>query len=196
MWFPADVQGVYDAEERDVGVGAGGKTLRRSVSAWVQHNRILFIANKPPVGEEQTEVVVFSNNKEPTGYDSNNPDEWKSGNTASVTIDHSVNAPKDTPIVFTSLKKEVTRKPAGGAPPEKTPLFTFQYTIPLFGGDQLWEFTKTNRPGGVKNWSTPAKDPINLDPDDPDPDEAGGMDSNLIMLAVVLMVAAALAVNM
>ena len=47
---------------------------------------------------------MFSNNKEPTGYDSNNPDEWKSGNNASVTIDHSVNAPKDTPIVFTSLK--------------------------------------------------------------------------------------------
>ena len=80
MVFPADVRGVYDADEREVGEGPGGKKLKRSVSAWVQHNRIVFKANKPPAGEEQTEVAVFSNNKELTGYDSNNPDEWKSGN--------------------------------------------------------------------------------------------------------------------
>ena len=40
--------------------------------------------------------------------------------------------------------------------------------------------------------------PNNPDPDDPNPnpEEDGGMDSNLIMLAVVLMVAAVVAVNM
>ena len=84
------------------------------MSAWVQHNRVLPIANKPPEGEDDTEVAVFSNNKVATGYDSNNPDEWQTGNNAEVTIDHWVNTPKDTPIVFTSLQKEVTRKPAGG----------------------------------------------------------------------------------
>ena len=99
--------------------------------------------------------------------------------------------------MFTSLQKEVTRKPAGGGPPEKTPLFTFQYTIPLFDpeGSGEWEFTKTGRSGGVKDWSTPVK-PDNPDPDDPNPEEDGGMDSNLIMLAVVLMVAAVVVVNM
>ena len=85
------------------------------MSAWVQHNRILFIANKPPVGEEQTEVVVFSNNKEPTGYDSNNPDEWESGKSVSVTIDHWVNIQhKDIPIVFASLQREETPAPPLG----------------------------------------------------------------------------------
>ena len=63
----------------------------------VKHDRILFIANKPPAGEEKTEVGVFSNNKEPTGYVSNSPDEYLSGNVASVVIDHWVNTPKDTP---------------------------------------------------------------------------------------------------
>ena len=162
----------------------------------MQHNRVLFIANKPPAGEEQTEVAVFSNNNEPTGYNSNDPDEWKSGNNPSVTIDHTVNAPKDTPLVFTSLKETTQYRPAGGAPPHPTPVFTFEYTLPLFGDDQPWEFTKTGRSGGVKDWSTPEKgdpnNPINVD----DPEEGRGMDSNLIMLAVVLMVAAALAVNM
>ena len=40
--------------------------------------------------------------------------------------------------------------------------------------------------------------PNNPDPDDPNPnpEEDGGMDFNLIMLAVVLMVAAVVAVNM
>ena len=38
--------------------------------------------------------------------------------------------------------------------------------------------------------------PDDPDPDDPNPEEDGGMDSNLIMLAVVLMVAAVVAVNM
>ena len=68
MGFPADVWGVYDTPEREVGEGPGGKKLRQSVSAWVQHSRVLFIANKLPVGEEQAEVAAFSNNKEAAGY--------------------------------------------------------------------------------------------------------------------------------
>ena len=82
-----------------------------------------------------------------------------------------------------------------GVHQRRPPLFTFQYTIPLFGGDQPWDFTKTGRSGGVTNWDTPVK-PDDPDPDDPNPEEDGGMDSNLIMLAVVLMVAAVVAVNM
>ena len=41
------------------------------------------------------------------------------------------------------------------------------------------------------------KDPNNPNPNDPNPEEGGGgMDSNLIMLAFVLMVAAVFADNM
>jgi hypothetical protein len=79
-------------------------------------------------------------------------------------------------------------------------VFNFKYTIPFYTAtaqDPPWTFTKTGRSGGVPDWTSPVKpDPINVDPD-PDPDKPDeGMDSHLIMLAVVLMVATVVAVNM
>ena len=53
--------------------------------------------------------------------------------------------------------------------------FEFNYLIPFYN-NQPWTFTKTTTP--------------------PDPPPSEGMDSNLIMLAVVLMVVVAVAVNM
>ena len=173
------------------------------MTAFVFHNRIVFYAREPPPGEEKTEVSVHSTNDEPTGYDSSNPNEWQTGNNPSVTLNHWMNAPRDTPLVFTSLQRREKRKPAGGVlPSEQTPMFTFQYRLPIFGDDGPWLFTKTNRSGSVKDWTSPVKpDPIPDDDDDPDPPkpnpgEDEGMDSNLIILAVVLMVGAAVAVNM
>ena len=69
MGFPPDVRGIYDAPVRDVGVGAGGKTLRRSVTAWVFHNRILFIGKPMPDGTKGTEVAVFSDITDPPAFD-------------------------------------------------------------------------------------------------------------------------------
>ena len=114
---------------------------------------------------------MFLNNKEPTSYDSNNPDEWKSGNNAEVKIDHWVNTSNEAPIVLTSLQKTTPHKPSGGGKSYPTLQFTFRYTIPLFD-DKPWDFTKTGRSGGVKDWSTPVKP----NPDDhiPDPVEDGG----------------------
>ena len=57
--------------------------------------------------------------------------------------------------------------------------FEFDYLINCFD-DQPWKFTKITGPT----------------PDNPKPKPDWGMDSNLIVLAVVLMVAAAVAVNM
>ena len=174
MVFPYDVRGVYDAPPREVGDGPGNTKLRRSVSAWVLNDRIIFKATKPPEGEESTEVAVFSNNTDDTGYDDDNPDEWKSGNNPSVKIDHSVGTEDRTsPIVFVSLQKREKRTIPGGK--EDTPLFTFQYKIALFD-DKPWEFTKTTRLGGVPDWHTPVK----TKPDDPDDPikEDEGTDSN------------------
>ena len=205
MGFPPDVRGLYVAPAQEVEDGPRGKPLRRSVTAYVYHNRIDFLANQPPSGEEDTQVQVFSNNNDPDpGYDSSNPDEWKSGNNPSVKLDHSYHVPQVSPLVFTNLKKQIPYNPSGVGAPYPTPVFTFEYQIPLFtknAGDPPWVFTKTGRSGGVKDWDTPIKDPkpIGGDPDNPvaieDPVD-GGMDSNLIMLAIVLMVATVIAVNM
>ena len=95
MGFPADVRGLYAAPVCSVGVSARGTTPRQLVAAYVNYSKILFIANKPPEGEEKTEVAVFLTNNDPTGYDDNNPDEYPTGNNPSVTIDHVLEAPKD-----------------------------------------------------------------------------------------------------
>ena len=194
MGFPGGVRGIYTAPEREVGRNQG-HVRKRSVTAYVFNNRIVFLAREPPPGEEKTEVVVYSNNDEPTGYDNDNPNEWSTGKNPSVTIDHALGVPISTPLEFTSLQKREKRTPAGGGTPEQTPMFTFKYILRIFGDDGPWEFTKTTKTGKVKDWTSPLKPdpPIDVDPD-PKPEE--GMDSNLIMLAVVLMVAAAVAVNM
>ena len=168
------------------------------MTAYVYHNKIQFVANRPPEGEKDTEVAVYSNNSDPTGYDSSNPDEWQTGKHPSVTLDHKVNVDLDSPLVFTNLVEQIPYQPQGGGPPYPTPKFTFEYTIPLFTAnaqDPPWVFTKTGRSGGVKDWDTPLKDPKPFGDDDPDPED-GGMDSNLIMLAVILMVVAAVGVRM
>jgi hypothetical protein len=134
MGFPADVRGIYLALAREVGKNTG-HVQKRSATAFVFHNRIVFYAREPPPGKERTEVSVHSTNNEPTGYDSSNPDEWKTGNNPSVTLDHWMNTPKATPLMFTSLKRREKRKPAGGGTPEQTPQFTFtppgQKTTPI-----------------------------------------------------------------
>ena len=89
-------------------------------------------------------------------------------------IDQWVNTPKGTPIVFTSLGETTLYKPSKGegGDPYQNPLFTFEYTIPLFGGDGPWKFTKTGKSGGVKDWNTPAKP----DPPDPNPNNPINVD--------------------
>ena len=200
MGFPPDVRRLYTAPPRVVGEGPRGNPIKRSVTAYVYHNRIDFVANRSPEGQKDTKVQVFLQNDDPNGYDSNNPDEWQTGKNPSVKIDHSIGGvAKETPLTFTNQRTEIQYQPQGGGPPYPTPSFTFEYTIPLFG-DGPWEFTKSGRSGGVKDWDTPLKDPKPVgDPDNPiviDDPQDGGMDSNLIMLAVVLMVAAVVAVNM
>ena len=59
--------------------------------------------------------------------------------------------------------------------PTDNKTFEFDYLIPFYD-DQPWTFTKTTTP--------------------PDPPPSEGMGSNLVMLAVVLMVVAAVTVNM
>ena len=134
---------------------------------------------------------MFSDINDPPAFDD-------AGNrNPSVTINHTMNAPKDTPLVFTNEERTLLYKPVGGGKSYPTPVFNFKYTLPIFTAtaqDPPWVFTKTGRSGGVADWTSPVKPDPNPDPD-PDPEDEG-MDSNLIMLAVVLMVAAAVAVNM
>ena len=118
----------------------------------------------------------------------------------SVTLFHWLNAPKDTKLVFTNEQRTLPYKPAGGGASYPTPIYNFKYRLPIFGDDGPWTFTKTGKSGGVADWTTPER-PIPTpvdddDPVDPKPEKDEGMDSNLIVLAVVLMVAAAVAVNM
>ena len=155
MVFPVHVRGLYMAPARDVEEGPRGKPLRRSVTAYVYHNRIDFLANQPPSGEEDTQVQVFSNNNDlDPGYDSSNPDEWKTGNTPSVKLDHSYHVPQVSPLVFTSLKKQIPYNPPGAGAPYPTPVFTFEYAIPLFTASaqdppwgSTWESHMGNRLG-------------------------------------------------
>ena len=196
MGFPADVRGVYGAPERVVGVGAGGKPLKRSATAFVFHNRIIFVGKPMPDGTKGTEVAVFSDINDPPAFD-----DAKNLN-PSVKINHTMNAPKDTPLVFTNEERTLPYQPQGGGKKFPTPVFNFKYMIPFYTAtaqDPPWTFTKTGRSGGVADWTSPVKpDPNNVDPDpnDPKPEEDGGIDSHLIMLAVVLMVATVAAVNM
>ena len=139
--------------------------------------------------------MVFSDINDPPAFDD-------AGNrNPSVTINHSLNAPKNTPLVFTNEERTLSHRPKGGGKSFPTPIYNFEYTNPFFGDDKPWVFTKTGRNAGVADWTSPLKpDPIDVDPDpdpeDPKPEKDEGMDSNLIMLAVVLMVVAAAAVNM
>ena len=101
--------------------------------------------------------------------------------------------------MFTNEERTLPYRPKGGGKTFPTPIYNFEYTNPFFGDDKPWVFTKTGRSGGVGDWTSPERpNPIDVDdPDDPDPNPPDeGMDFNLIMLAVVLMVAAAVAVHM
>ena len=82
----------------------------------------------------------------------------------------------------------VKRDQPGGK--EKTPVFTFNYLIPHMD-DQPWTFTKTNQSGGILDWHTPVKPK----PDNPSPYSKED-NTQLIMITVLLVVAAAVAVNL
>ena len=78
-----------------------------------------------PAGEKDTEVAVFSSNPDVAFDDPKNLD-------LSVTIDHSVNAPKNTPLVFTNLQRTVPYRPKGGGKSYQTPVFRFEYNLPIY----------------------------------------------------------------
>lgn len=154
------------------------------------HNTIIFVAS-PKLG---TDVRVYSINNNSAGYTNLDQSELENGTmeTATVRIDsHKNYADGDapTPIVFKGTGGTVKRDMPGGK--ETTPVFEFKYVIPHIDTKE-WLFTKTSKYGSIPDFRTPDK------PDNPipDPEEDGGMDSNSIMLAVVLMVAAVVAVNM
>ena len=72
---------------------------------------------------------------------------------------------------------------------EKTPVFTFEYEIPHIGRPK-WVFTKTGNTGGIHDWGTPVKPKP-----DPDVDDKEGDNSQLIMIALIVILAAAVAAS-
>ena len=166
MVFPPDVQGAYSTPERDIGVRIGIKELR-SVVAKVTHDTIVF--TEIPQVEGSQDVEAYSTNTDSTGYDPGKKGPQK----ATVSIDstkHYGATEPPTSIVFTTTDNET---------------FEFDYLVPRYD-DEPWTFTKTDE----------TDERILHKPVHVTHTHNGGMDSLLIMLAVVLMVVAAVGVNM
>ena len=129
---------------------------------------------------------MYSKGTNSTGYIPLNREEIEKGTTATATV--AIDGDKNcgggdapTPITFTGNGLVVTHGT------ERTPVFTFEYVLPYIDAN-TWTFTKTQNTGGIHNWHTPTKD-------DPPPPYEEGDKSHLIMIAVIMILAVAVAVN-
>ena len=202
MPFPRDVQGVYGTTEREVVNPESGKTVKRTLAAWVRIGEVLLKAGtNPPASDIEVEL-------ETAGSVPNR----QRGERASVKIGASKNFGLSSVGRPDYLNFEPTRSMVEMENGMEQLQFTFSVVLPPFAKDEPtpWKFKKTGKIGTGADWFTPSpqkpverpiKDPVSpirkLDLSDSDSDSDSKSDnSHLIMIAVVMLLAAAAAANM